>query len=236
MNDALGFAVDRHDLEQCKQLVVDGASLFEQCSRVTQMTPFLHALYMEQLPIARYVLEKGASCNGITPDHLPTQSYTALHYCAALGDKAILDSCPGLIFVATDVHPVHPAIILQQNEIVQIMLDRSLDCWQKASSSEMLSLNVNGNVDVGSQITESTHLPIESRKMGILESPSLTEVRVQMRSTTWLSSGPDGDLQAYQGFSPMHCAVQASNSKAIRLLSSRGALVDHYHQKEKHPL
>jgi ankyrin repeat protein len=230
LNDALGFAIDRHDLEQCKQLIMDGASLFEQCSRETQLTPFLHALYKEDLPIASYFLEKGSSCNGITPDHLPTHSYTALHYCTVLGDKnllnAILDSCPALIFVATDIHPVHLAIILRRNEILRIMLDRSLDCWQKASSSGMLSLCANGDADVGRQPVESRHLPTKTRKMGILENPSLTEVRVQLRSTTWLASGSDGNLQRYQGFSPMLCAVKASNIEALRLLSSYGALVD----------
>ncbi|MCJ1401940.1 hypothetical protein MMC11_005157 [Xylographa trunciseda] len=230
LNDALGFAIDGHRLEQCKQLVMDGASLFDQCSRETQLTPFLHALYKKDLPIASYFLEKGSSCNGITPDHLPTHSYTALHYCTVLGDKnllnAILDSCPALIFVATDIHPVHLAIILGENEILRIMLDRSLDCWQKASSSGMLSLCTDGNADVGRQPVDGRYLPNKIRKLGILENPSLTEVRVQLRSPTWLASGPDGDLQEYQGFSPMHCAVKASNAEALRLLSYYGALVD----------
>ncbi|MCJ1386362.1 hypothetical protein MMC17_009488 [Xylographa soralifera] len=237
LNDALGFAIDRHDLQQCKQLVMDSASLFEQCSRETQLTPFLHVLHKEELPIARYFLEEGSSCNGITPDHLPTHSYTALHYCIVLGDKnllnAILDSCPALLFVATDIHPVHLAIILWQNDSLRIMLDRSQDCWQKASSSGMLSLCANGNADVGRQPVDSRHLLTKTRKMGILENPSLTEVRVQLRSTTWLTSGPGGDLQKYQGFSPMHCAVEASNAQAVRLLSSYGALVDSLSSERK---
>jgi hypothetical protein len=71
LSDALGFAINRHDLEQCKKLVMNGASLFEQYSRETQLTPFLQAPYKRELPIASYFLERGSSCNGITPNHPP---------------------------------------------------------------------------------------------------------------------------------------------------------------------
>lgn len=230
LNTALGYAIDRNDLEGCKQFLASGASLSKSCSRETQFLPFMHALHRGFSPLASYFLSMGASCSGITPDHLQMHSYTALHYCLSLNDSEllnrVLDNCPGLLFVETDIHPMHLAIVSWSNHLLQILLSRSQECWDRSSGRELFSLHAGPSTEESRMPDVTINRRTQSRRMRLLESSSLVETRVQMRTSNWLTEGPDGNLQRYDGFSPLQCAAIVNNLEAAKLLRDHGASVE----------
>ena len=125
----LGDAIRSGDTDLCIDSLNEGATLSRNSSLCGSCDPLIESLHWEQEETARLLIDRGARLSGIACSKHPHQNYTAAHYCArynfASALTKVLDQCPGILFVASEVHPIFIAIANNSMDCLKIMLERS---------------------------------------------------------------------------------------------------------------
>jgi ankyrin repeat protein len=226
---AISNAIKLGDPTIVNEISVQEAPLFSPCQICGKCDLFIYALSHSEV-IAFDLLERGYKINGYqgAPHH--GYCHTALHMCAENGYlrllHAILDKQPHLLFLDTEVHPVHLAVLNNQNYCLKAMLDRSQECWASIGAShDSLS---SGLKTLPNEIGPWSQQ--KDAKFRLLESSDLSLVMLQLVDRT-LDEALSRDihtrhLQNDGTLLPLHCAAFIENTIAAQLLLGAGAEKD----------
>jgi ankyrin repeat protein len=230
----ISHAMKTGGLANCRDLLLREDAFLSPCQVCGKCDLFIHALCHSE-EIAFHLLQRGYKVNGFQGPQHHGYRRTALHMCAESGYtrllNAILDKQPELLFLDTEVHPVHLAVLNHQNDCLKIMLDRSAACWSSIRVEPFKSGL--GHQTVADDGVSANHRE-DCTRVKWLESPDLLIVTLrchQRISSEILTRKPrklrlghvcqDGPLL------PLHCAAHADNTTAAQLLLGAGAMVGH---------
>ncbi|KIW32784.1 uncharacterized protein PV07_04306 [Cladophialophora immunda] len=226
----LKYAIDSNNLQLCQRLVSETHFQVERCACCGSTNAILYSLWANKEEIFLYLLEAGLNYG-----EMMHQEYSAVHLCVmsnlprAL--NRILDMCPELLFLRTNVHPLHLAVLAQRNECLKIMLEKRTDCWSRLHKSLTLSVNrdcpdsrvahAQGSLDMWKRRgPQGHHLISIEDLLGVEISPELPndlELTKGVNVSMLLGVGAHTALQ---------CAAYNANVEAIRLLLEHGARVN----------
>ncbi|KAL9621899.1 MAG: hypothetical protein Q9160_003720 [Pyrenula sp. 1 TL-2023] len=150
---------------------------------------------------------------------------SSLHDCSEFL-REILDRSPGLLFVSSEVHPIHIAIANGSNDCLQMMLERSEEAWHQSITKT-----------TGTPTTTSTSYhdtcvdfdrrtwPTIKRKLPILATHDLSQVcmRLPLSSVWSFSTKLNSSTWNLEWSSPIHFAILIANFDAVRILLDAGA-------------
>lgn len=124
-------AIDLADIELCRRLIDEGASLsigFDGCG----CSPLLYLLLQsplgkDKIEIAEFLVLQGASIEGVAGHRWPANWYTVFHFAAEFGYtrllQILLDKYPSSLFeLEIIIHPLHIAVLSRHYECVQLIV------------------------------------------------------------------------------------------------------------------
>lgn len=124
-------AIDLADIELCRRLIDEGASLsigFDGCG----CSPLLHLLLQsplgkDKIEMVEFLVLQGASIEGVAGHRWPVSWYTVFHFAADFGYttllQILLDKHPFALFeLETLIHPLHLAVFFGHYECVQLIV------------------------------------------------------------------------------------------------------------------
>lgn len=222
-------AIKIGDLSVGKDISLEAAPLLSSCEDCGRCDLFIYALSHSE-EIAFDLLQSGYKLNGYQglPHH--GYPYTALHMCTEKEQfrllNAILDKQPELLFLDTEVHPVHLSVLNHQNACLIAMLDRSETCWASIRARhDNLSPGVQTLLDeIGARLQR------KDSKFRLLESSDLSIILLRLGNRTfdeYLSQNVHTRHHRSEGtLLPLLCAAYVGNTIAAQLLLGAGAEKD----------
>ena len=138
------MAIDLGDLELCKRSVESETDLKSGFGGCKGCTPLLYSFHNRKDAIAEYLISQGATIAGSICEDWPTRGFTAFHY-TAIADSVVLlrlllEKAPSEIYNShSPIHPIHLAVLNDNTECVNLMLDHVRE-GKKASSIIAVSL------------------------------------------------------------------------------------------------
>lgn len=217
------------DLTVGEEISSQEGPIFSPCQICGECDLFIHALsYNEK--IALDLFKRGYKINGFQGS-LHGYCRTALHLCAEYGNvdllNLVLDRHPELLYLDTEVHPIHLAILNHQNDCVKAMLDRSKGCWFSVRGKPFHS-EAEPRMVVADPVDPARRE--ECTRLKWLQSPDLSLAILSCLdgiSSEILAQNPArlslGMVCRYGPLLPLHCAAYINNAPATRLLLGYGA-------------
>ena len=181
----MGAAIRYGDERYCIEILSEGVPLSLSSSICGNCEPLIEALNWRQPHIALTLVDRGANLNGVTCHEHSCQKYTAIHYCARYNFgmvlRKLIDLCPSLLFVASEIHPLYIAIANKSNECLRIMLEQSAEAWQRSMGSSLTSWTTFAMSKANATSLEARALPVRSRGFSLISSADLTRVATPSR-------------------------------------------------------
>ena len=234
---------DGHE-EDCLYYLSQSVPLSSSASICGKCEPLIESLNWRQPHIALTLVERGAKLNGITcPEH-SCKNYTAIHYCARYNFSSVLekliDQCPSLLFVASEIHPIYMAIANNSNDCLQIMLGKSKEAWQRSIGTSPTSSTAFDVAHFNGALPETQIQPDRCRGFALIQAADLTKVATLRPGTdSWqLSESLSASAISMSMFrSPLHFAARLGNTEAATTLLNYGASVNSFSEvKQETPL
>ena len=180
--------------------------------------------------MAKLLLDHGARTTGLVcPEEGDLAGYGVLHLCTRMNYshlmERILDSNPGLLFVSAAVHPIHLAVLRDNRECLQLMLEKREKYWAEfVQTGSILNMGINDNQ--GLELVKTSYTG--KQRYALLSPEELPNVPIQFPAALdwYLRSGVKSEtLEALGVVTPLHCAAFKSRVDAAELLFLHGASI-----------
>ncbi|KAK5046977.1 hypothetical protein LTR84_006919 [Exophiala bonariae] len=222
-------AIEIGDQNVIDLIYSEDSPVFSPCQICGECDLFIHALTHDE-HIAFRLLKRGYKVIGVQDPRHHGYARTALHICAEKGHlrllEAILDRAPFLLFLDTEVHPIHLAILHNQNECLRVILDRRHACWNSVHAGQ-------GTLGSGPQtLVDKPFMPTlqTDRKFRFLESSDLSIIALRPRDFPFGEAFAENlnkfEIWTYGVLLPLHCAALVGNEAAAQQLLEAGSKKD----------
>jgi ankyrin repeat protein len=221
---ALETAIIESDMALCDLLIGEGQSLkgFCRCG----CSPVLKAFESEFLPLAKFLIDKGASLDGVVPCLKSSFfGFTPLHYAALSGDAEMTLKIlsMGCNYESQPVQPIHIAALNGHTACVEHLCNtensktvieaKSMDPSLSAAPLARLVLKTGFQVEEDKAFGKTAlHFAASKDHVDTIE--------------VLLAAAADPNSRDETGYTPLHEAVSGNHVHAARILIAAGADID----------